>query len=41
MTTGDVFFNSQVRLTNEAELYSFGGLTFRKGLSYALYRTPY
>lgn len=41
MTTGDVFFNSLVRLTNEAELYGFGGLTFRKGLSYALYRTPY
>jgi iron complex outermembrane receptor protein len=41
MTTGDVFYNGALPLTNGVELYSFGGLTFRKGLSYALYRTPY
>ena len=41
MTSGDVFYNGAIALTDDIEFYSFGGLTFREGLSYALYRTPY
>jgi iron complex outermembrane receptor protein len=40
-TTSDVFFNSRLPLQGNAELYSFGGLQYRKGISYALYRAPY
>lgn len=41
MTTGDVFFNGSIELGDNAEVYGFGGLTYRRGSSYALYRTPY
>lgn len=42
MTTRDVFYNLTLPLGEKGfELYSFGGLTYRKGKSYALYRTPY
>ena len=41
MTSGDVFYNGGIALSDNIEFYSFGGLTFREGLSYALYRTPY
>ena len=41
MTSRDVFFNANLPIGNNAEVYSFGGLTYRKGISYALYRTPY
>ncbi len=41
MTTADVFFNMSLPVTEEAEIYSFGGLVYRKGISYALYRAPY
>ena len=41
MTTADIFYNGAVDIANGVELYGFGGLTFRKGLSYALHRTPY
>jgi iron complex outermembrane recepter protein len=42
MTTNDFFFNARVPLKDgQTEVYSFGGLTYRKGLSFALYRTPY
>ena len=41
MTTGDVFYNGAISVTDDIEFYSFGGLTFRDGLSYALYRAPY
>ncbi len=38
----DVFFNSELPFKNgNGELYTFGGLTYRKGKSFALYRTPY
>ncbi|MCP3931259.1 MAG: TonB-dependent receptor [Bacteroidetes bacterium] len=41
MTQADVFYNLELPLGSNAEFYGFGGLTYRKGLSYALYRTPY
>jgi iron complex outermembrane receptor protein len=42
MTTADVFYNAMIPVANSnVELYSFGGVTYRQGLSYALYRTPY
>jgi iron complex outermembrane receptor protein len=38
----DVFFNLGLPFKNgKGEVYSFGGLTYRKGKSFALYRTPY
>lgn len=41
MTTGSVFYNANLPLNDKAEFYSFGGLVYRRGISYALYRTPY
>ncbi len=41
MTTNDVSFNFGYNLDNRNKFYSFGSLTTRKSLSYALYRTPY
>lgn len=37
---GALFFNSSLPLTEHAELYSFGGLNFRKGESAAFRRQP-
>ncbi|WP_299433738.1 TonB-dependent receptor [uncultured Maribacter sp.] len=38
----DLFFNAGVPFSNDkGEFYTFGGLTARKGTSFALYRTPY
>lgn len=38
----DVFFNAGVPFKNgSGEFYTFGGLTYRKGKSFALYRPPY
>ncbi len=38
----DVFFNAGVPFKNGGgEFYTFGGLTYRKGKSFALYRTPF
>ena len=41
MTIADVFFNSGVKVGGNNEIYGFGGITTRKGKSYALYRAPY
>lgn len=42
MTQADATFNGMVPLAgSNAEVYGFGGLTYRRGVSYALYRTPY
>jgi len=41
MQKNDVFFNMEVPLSKEAQFYGFGGLTSRRGKSFALYRTPY
>ncbi|PCJ81967.1 MAG: TonB-dependent receptor [Bacteroidetes bacterium] len=41
MTTNDLFYNASIDLDDNTELYSFGGVTQRQGLSYALYRAPY
>ncbi|MDO6820610.1 TonB-dependent receptor [Zobellia sp. 1_MG-2023] len=39
---GDIFFNAGVPFKNgKGEFYTFGGLTYRKGKSFALYRAPY
>ena len=39
---GDVFVNAEFPYSNGAgELYTFGGVTVRKGKSFALYRAPY
>ncbi|QFZ54264.1 TonB-dependent receptor [Oceanihabitans sp. IOP_32] len=38
----DVFFNAGMPFKNgKGEFYTFGGLSYRKGKSFALYRTPY
>ncbi len=38
----DVFFNAGIPFKNgNGEFYAFGGLTYRKGKSFALYRAPY
>ena len=38
----DIFFNAGVPInSNNGEFYAFGGLTYRQGKSFALYRTPY
>ena len=38
----DVFFNAGLPFkSGNGEFYTFGGLTYRKGKSFALYRTPY
>ncbi len=41
METADIYFNSAVTIDENNELYSFGGVVYRTGKSYALYRTPY
>jgi iron complex outermembrane receptor protein len=39
---GDVFYNLGLPFKNgKGKLYSFGGITYREGTSFALYRTPY
>ncbi len=38
----DIFFNVGIPFKNgNGEVYTFGGLTYRTGKSFALYRTPY
>jgi iron complex outermembrane recepter protein len=38
----DVFFNAGIPFkSGNGEFYTFGGLTYRKGKSFALYRAPY
>ncbi len=41
MATFDVFYNAGVPLSGGGTFYSFGGITYRDGESYALHRTPY
>lgn len=41
MLTGDVFYNASIPVSDNVQVYSFGGITYRKGISYALYRAPY
>ncbi len=41
MKSANVYYNSEIKLEGGGEVYSFGGLVFREGLSYALYRAPY
>ena len=42
MKNTDLFFNLGLPYKNgKGELYAFGGLSLRKGKSFALYRTPY
>ncbi|MES2454133.1 MAG: TonB-dependent receptor [Bacteroidota bacterium] len=37
---GALFFNAAVPVSNGAEVYAFGGLNYRDGISTAFYRTP-
>jgi iron complex outermembrane receptor protein len=38
----DIFYNMGIPFKNgKGEVYTFGGLTYRKGKSFALYRAPY
>jgi iron complex outermembrane receptor protein len=37
---GSLFFNSVIPVSNGAEVYAFGGLNYRDGISTAFYRTP-
>lgn len=41
LTSTDVFYNFKQPTASGASLYSFGGVVYRRGQSYALYRTPY
>ena len=41
MYNGDLFYNFGLPFKNGGKLYSFGGVTYRKGKSFALYRVPY
>ncbi|MEP2023349.1 MAG: TonB-dependent receptor [Reichenbachiella sp.] len=41
MSTFDVFYNAEIPINENSELYSFGGITLRQGTSFALYRAPY
>lgn len=41
MKTADIYYNSELNLNESDKIYSFGGIVYRQGLSYALYRTPY
>ncbi|NQW35589.1 MAG: TonB-dependent receptor [Flavobacteriales bacterium] len=42
ITKGEVFYNSEIPFKNgKGKFYSYGGLVFRQGKSFALYRTPY
>lgn len=42
MKNGQVFYNAAFPFKNNSgEFYAFGGLSIRKGTSFALYRTPY
>ena len=41
MFTVDGFFNAELPLDMGATVYAFGGMTYRDGKSYALYRAPY
>lgn len=41
MTSANIFLNSEIALDDGGELYANGGLVFRRGKSYALYRAPY
>ncbi len=42
MKKGDVFYNFGLPVgAGKTEVYSFGGLTYRQGKSFALYRAPY
>jgi iron complex outermembrane receptor protein len=41
MTSANVYFNTAIEVDELSEIYSYGGLVYRNGLSYALYRPPY
>ncbi|MCF6270591.1 MAG: TonB-dependent receptor [Melioribacteraceae bacterium] len=41
MTTANIYYNTAIEVGELSEIYSYGGLVYRQGLSYALYRAPY
>ncbi|MCP4441436.1 MAG: TonB-dependent receptor [Aureispira sp.] len=41
LTQGNVVLNFKTPVTKWLDIYSFGGFTYRRTKSYALYRTPY
>jgi iron complex outermembrane receptor protein len=41
MKTANAYYNGEFNIEDVGQVYSFGGLVFREGLSYALYRAPY
>jgi iron complex outermembrane receptor protein len=41
MKSANTYYNGEINIEDVGEVYSFGGLVFREGLSYALYRAPY
>jgi len=42
MNKGDIYLNTAIPFkSGNGEFYAFAGVTFRKGKSFALYRTPY
>lgn len=40
IATGQVYYNTKIPLNETTNFYSFGGLSYRKGDSYAFYRLP-
>jgi len=41
ITSANIYYNSEVGIDDDSRLYSYGGVVYRTGLSYALYRAPY
>ncbi len=41
MSSANIYYNSEINLNENDKIYSYGGLVYRSGLSYALYRAPY
>lgn len=41
MIKGDLFVNAELPISENVNIYAFGGYNMRKGKSFALYRTPY
>ncbi|MFD0993788.1 TonB-dependent receptor [Tenacibaculum geojense] len=41
MTKGDLYLNTEYPLSENTTLYAFGGMDYRLGKSFALYRPPY
>jgi iron complex outermembrane receptor protein len=41
MTSSNLFFNANYNISDQSEIYAFGGTTYRNGMSFGVYRPPY